>query len=77
MCTNGCVGSHDWSYHQSENGAGTVQLTPTHPGDYYLVMLVGGGYVESSLRVPITVTCSVGMVPCAAAPESCYSQCRQ
>ena len=73
----GDVGSHDWSYHKSPNGAGNVQLTPSHPGDYYVVMLVGGGYVEASQRVPITVTCGVGTIACAEAPASCYTECRQ
>ena len=77
----GEVGSHDWSYHNptnsATNGAGSVQLTPSHPGDYYIVMLVGDGYVEASERVSITVGCNVGMVPCLDAPASCYTQCRQ
>lgn len=76
----GDVGSHDWSYHESEHGSGSVQLTPTHPGDYYLVMLTGSDanpYVEASPRVPIQVTCALNMVPCDEAPASCYTQCRQ
>jgi hypothetical protein len=54
--TPGDESSHDYSYHGSADvGSGSVTVTPTAAGDYFIVMLCCDGYTEVSARATITV----------------------
>lgn len=72
--------AHSWAYHKTtpeQGGQGSVPVTPTKPGNYYLAMFCCDGYVETSVRVPIKVICAQDTVPCQAKTEGCYSKCMQ
>ena len=46
---------HDWAYHGSISGSGSVTITPERPGLYYVMMLCCDGYTELSESVAVQV----------------------
>lgn len=53
--TPGEDGSHNWSYHGSASGSGSVDVTAAAPGDYFIVLMCCDGYVELTDRLAVSV----------------------
>jgi hypothetical protein len=58
--TPGDDDSHDWSYHGSAHGSGSVEMSGEEAGEYFIVLLCCDGYSELTERLPVRARKRVG-----------------